>query len=124
MFSVGSVIYVYNDKIVPQKNKYMVCVAVDDDLFLCINSENRRIYECVPITKKGNPYLSYDSYIACNSVFRFEKGALKQAREVGRLGYGDLVTLRDHIRDAVRTLASAEKQRIVDALNRELEDMC
>ena len=124
MFSVGAVVYIYNDQIVPQKNKYMVCVAIDDDLFLCINSEDRRIYECVPIKKQGNSYLEYDSFIACNRAFRFDTGELKGAHEVGRLGYGDLVTLRDHIRDAVRTLASAEKQRIVDALNRELEDMC
>lgn len=123
MFSVGSVVYIYNDEISPAKHKYMVCVVLND-LFLCINTENRRIYECVPIQQKNNTYLKHDSFIACNRAFRFADGELKNAREVGRLGYGDLVTLRDHIQYKVRTLTEHEKQDIIKALNQEIEDMC
>ena len=44
MFEVGSVIYVYNDKIKPGNHKFMVCVVVENGFYLCINTENRKYF--------------------------------------------------------------------------------
>lgn len=119
MLDVGDVIYLYNDKINPPKNKYMVCVSLGN-CFLCINTENRKMYECLKIEKKGNPYLKYDSYIACNALFKFEPWEVKQ--RVGSLGYNDLNALHNHIKDNVRTLSRTDKENILASLSKALED--
>ena len=121
MFDIGTVIYLYTDKIFPPKNKYMVCVSLGK-CFLCINTENRKMYECLKIEKKHNPYLKYDSYIACNTLFKFEPWEIKSSQRVGSLGYKDLKALYDHIKNHVRTLSRVDKDRILASLSEVLDD--
>lgn len=120
MLEVGDVVYLYNDKITPSKNKYMVCVSLGN-CFLCINTENRRMYECLKIEKRNNPYLEYDSYISCNALFKFEPWEVK--KRVGSLGYNDLKALYNHIKVNVRMLSRADKENILTSLSRTLEDL-
>lgn len=114
---VGEIIYIYNGQIAPAKNKYTVCVHIKPHLFLCINSVSRVHYECMPILKKKNSFLDHDSYIACNRVFTFEEIDLKNSQRVGSLGYEDLLNLRKHIRNNVKTLSKADKEKIIISLD-------
>ncbi len=122
VLDVGSVLYILNGQIEPQNYKYMVCVLVRDNLFFCINTENRKMYECLAITKKNNPFLEYDSYLSCNRTFQFDSQQLKSAQLVGHLGYDDLVSLYNHIKDSVKTLPKKEKEQILLSIQGALED--
>ncbi len=119
---IGNVLYLFNKQIIPSNYKYSVCVVVDDNLFFCINSLNRKLYECMPLAKKKNNYLEHDSFVSCNRVFHFEPNEIKNAKVVGNLDYEDLLSLRNHIRDNVKTLSKKEKDRIVESLTTELEN--
>lgn len=121
MFDVGSVVYLYNDKIIPPKNKYMVCVSLGN-CFLCINTENRKMYECLKLEQKNNPYLQHDSFIACNTLFKFDPWEIKSSKRVGSLGYKDLKALYEHIQNHVRTLSRVDKDKILTSLSTVLED--
>lgn len=120
---VGTVVYIYNDKITPSKNKYMACVVVDNSLFLNINSKNRTMYECLPISQKNNTYLRYDSFIACDKAFKLEDGDLKNAQIVGQLNYKDLSSLYSHLNTNVKKMRKDVKREILISLNDALDDM-
>lgn len=119
---IGLVIKIFNSQISPPKHKYMVCVAVTESLFFCINTQNRKIYECVKIEKKHNNFLEYDSFISCNQAFHFDIQQLKSAVPVGHLAYNDLRLLYNHVKTNVKTLPPQKKQKILEALQVALAD--
>ncbi len=119
---VGAVYYIYNEQITPANNKYMVCVVVSNNLFLCLNTLNRKMYECIPIYQKTNRFLKYDSFLSCNRTFHFSDNQLKQAKFVGHLSYENIVALKTHIENNVKTLSPIEKARIIESLSEVLKD--
>lgn len=70
--------------------------------------------------KKQNRFLDHDSYISCNRIFEFDDYALKNSKCVGHLGYQDLLALRNHIKNNVKTLPKADKELILAALDEEI----
>lgn len=85
MFEVGDVLYVYNTAVTPPEHKYSVFVCLNPNLFLLINTKNRKIYNCIPVKQEHNPYLKYDSFISCNRTFQYTLDQLKETNKVGRL---------------------------------------
>lgn len=83
----GSVLKILNKDISPAKYKYSVCVlsSCERPLFFLINTENRKMYDCIPILKSAHGFLSHDSYISCNRVFEYNKEAIEAASNMGRL---------------------------------------
>lgn len=119
---VGSVYYIYNKQIHPPKSKYSICVVVDDNLFFCINSKDREMYECIHINQENNRFLKHDSYISCSQAFHFEDCELKDVQLCGSLAYCDLKSLKEHIEKNVRRLPKEQRKRILKALSEKLED--
>jgi hypothetical protein len=119
---IGDVLYVYNKDIIPAGSKFSICVNLGPNLFLLINTENRTIYECLPILKKNNDFLAYDSNIGCHRAFIYSSEELKNAKHVGRLSYKDLENLYKHIRDKVRTLPKVDKEKILKSIDDELNE--
>lgn len=117
MLEVGDVFYVYNTKVVPPEHKYSVLVCVSQKLFLLINTKNRKIYQCLPVSQSANTYLKYDSYISCNRTFRYTLDQLDEKNKVGRLDLQTLKRLYAHIQQNVNTLPPAEKNEILTELN-------
>lgn len=65
---VGDICNFFVEGIIPPKNKFALCVHVGDGLFLLINSENRKMYNCVPIPK-GKKFPKYDSFVGTSKVY-------------------------------------------------------
>lgn len=97
MFEVGDVLYVYNTAVTPPEHKYSVFVCLNPNLFLLINTKNRKIYNCIPVKQEHNPYLKYDSFISCNRTFQYTLDQLKETNKVGRLDFDTLKRLYLHI---------------------------
>ena len=122
MFEVGDVLYVYNTAVTPPEHKYSVFVCLNPNLFLLINTKNRKIYNCIPVKQEHNPYLKYDSFISCNRTFQYTLDQLKETNKVGCLDFDTLKRLYLHIKDNVNTLPPIEKNIILKQLNDFIED--
>jgi hypothetical protein len=121
---VGDVLYLHNKDIYPEGKKYSICIHVVDGLFLLLNTENRKMYECIPLkkTKDANLFLDHDSHIGCNQVFRYSPEELRKAKSVGTLAYKDLERLYNHILNDVKNMPKIYKDKILPALDNRLDD--
>lgn len=81
MLEIGDVLYVYNTSVIPAEHKYSVFICVSKKLFFLINTKNRSIYKCLPVSHKSNPYLKYDSYISCNRTFHYNLEQLNEKKQ-------------------------------------------
>lgn len=119
---VGAVFYLYNSDIIPNNFKYSICVHIKPHYFFVINTENRKMYDCVPILKKDNAFLQYDSYIGCANYFVYKSEDIKDKKIVGYLGYEDLNRLYLHLKNNVKSLPASIKKEILQSLNDELDE--
>jgi len=86
MIKPGDVFWVYHRDIYPQKHKMDVCVCAKRGWFFLINSEYRKMYDCVPILKVQHRFLKHDSFVSCSRVFAPEKSEL--GKKIGTLARG------------------------------------
>lgn len=121
---IGDVLYVLNKDIYPEGEKYSICVHITDSLFLLVNSDNRIMYECMPLkkTKDKNLFLQYDSYVGCNQVFTYSPEELRKSKHVGALNFKDLEGLHDHIRDNVKNMPTNYKNKILASLKETIDN--
>lgn len=121
--NVGDVLYLHNSAIIPAKNKYSACVHIRPHYFLLINTENRKMYECLPISQKDNKYLKHDSFIGCTNYYIYNDEDLKGKVPVGRLGYKDLNALYLHFKNNVKGMPTKVRKEIIQSLGDALDDM-
>ena len=70
-FLLPNTYWFLNTEIVPQKSKCHVCITNDEQFFL-INTENRAIYDCIPIYANEYPFLKgQNRFISCSRLFRY-----------------------------------------------------
>jgi hypothetical protein len=82
---VGKIYKVKDLPIFPKKDKFGLCVSVTEKYFLVINSEDRAIYDCIPIPTKGDGSFPYkDSHIGCKNIFTVEPDQIV-SKAVGEL---------------------------------------
>jgi len=120
--NVGDVLYLRNSEITPAKNKYSACVHIKPHYFLLINTKNREMYECLPISQKDNKFLEYDSFISCANYYIYNDDDIRGEKPVGHLGYKDLNALYFHIKHNVKGLTSKIKNEILQSLKDALDD--
>lgn len=121
--SVGDVLYLYNTQIKPEHSKYSACVHIKPNYFLLINTENRKMYECLPILRSDNKYLQHDSYIGCSNYYVYDDDKIKDEQIVGHLGYKDLNALYFHLKNNVKKMPKKIKDEILLSLNNALDDL-
>ena len=80
------------------------------------------MYECMPILKKNNAFLTDDSFIGCSNYFQYNANEIKDKEIVGRLGYEDLKSLYLHLKKNVKQLPAEVKNKILESLNDVLDD--
>lgn len=114
MIQLGDVYLVLNDEITPAKQKLSVCVCVAPELFFLINSENRKIYDCVLASKKDNACLKYDSYVSCSRTFAYPSKRLN--KKLGRLSPSTLAAIREKVKSS-----EILEQKVIDAIIRGFE---
>lgn len=83
----GDVVLAYCRFIDPPKNKYVACVCIENNLFLFINSQPRRLTTeaLVPVRPNELPFLKHDSYINTANLFHIGKKDLETAKPLGEL---------------------------------------
>ena len=70
-FYIPHTYWFLNTHIKPPKDKCHVCVTESDEFFL-VNTDNRTIYECVPILAANYPFLNgQDRYVSCSRLFKY-----------------------------------------------------
>ena len=70
-FFIPHTYWFLNTQITPQKDKCHVCITENEEFFL-INTDNRKMYECVPILAVNYPFLNgEDRYVSCSRLFRY-----------------------------------------------------
>jgi hypothetical protein len=70
-FRLPDTYWFFNTGITPQKRKCHVCIT-DDGQFFLINTENRAMYDCVPIFAKHYPFLQgTDRFVSCSRLFKY-----------------------------------------------------
>lgn len=117
-YRVGDIVHVSGLPIVPQKGKYCVLITVGPNQFLLINTENRKMYDCIPLEKKGREFPVYDSFIGCKNVYT----ALDEQvdRKVGELDNSEVQAVFSKI-ETSKFIPKIQKGPILAALKAELE---
>jgi len=82
----GDIIHTFVQEINPPKNKYLLCVHPDKQLFLPINTENRLIYRCISIKSLDYSFLrERDRFISTSNFIVLSKESLKKCKILDRL---------------------------------------
>ena len=69
-FCIPHTYWFFNTQVTPQKEKCHVCVT--DNGFFLINTDNRKMYECIPILAVNYPFLNgQDRYVSCSRLFLY-----------------------------------------------------
>jgi hypothetical protein len=116
-YSVGDIVHVSGLPINPKKGKYCVLVCLAPNRFFLVNTENRLIYDCIPLNKKGRPFPVYDSFIGCKNIFEAED---KQINSVcGKLDDDELRYLLQKITES-KFIPQVQKSPLISAIQSEL----
>ncbi len=62
MTNIGGVYLVLNNAISPPKKKLSVCVCSKENWFFLINSQNRKIYDCLVIVSDDAPVMALPDF--------------------------------------------------------------
>lgn len=101
-------------------DKYAIAVSVSSSGFFLINSENRAMYDCIPLLKKGRAFPVKNSHIACAEMIIINPE--KIVSEVGVIDREDAESIINHV-SISRRLPGNEKKQIIQELSDFLEDM-
>lgn len=113
----GSVIFYYQNEIYPPKYKYAVVISPIKKWCCLINTENREHYYCLPILKKDNTFLKYDSFISCSNFFGYDPSKIKRIE--GIVSEADRIALQKHLSES-KTISKVNKEIILNELNKRL----
>ncbi|MCK5816533.1 MAG: hypothetical protein KAH15_00880 [Candidatus Marinimicrobia bacterium] len=113
---VGDVYLSHDIKINPQKPKMCICVHPAGLWFFLVNSENRKMYDCIPILKKNNSFLDYDSFISTNLPFELKNIEFQQSKYLGRISEHDIATILNKVNKS-RFLTPLQKKDIIDSIS-------
>lgn len=114
---VGDV-YLSNDiEITPPKPKMCICIHPAGLWFFLINTENRDMYDCIPILKKNNVFLDHDSFISTNPPFTLKQDELEKAKYLGRISETDIANILNKVNRS-RFLTPLQKRKIIDSISR------
>lgn len=113
---VGDVYLSHDIKIDPQKPKICLCVHPAGLWFFLINSENRKMYDCIPILKENNPFLNYDGYISTNFPFELKDNEFQRSKYLGRISENDIAAILNKVNRS-RFLTPLQKKDIIDSIS-------
>jgi len=113
---VGDV-YLSNDiKIIPPKPKLCICVHPAGLWFFLINTENRNMYDCIPIFKENNPFLHYDGFISTHLPFTLKQDEWEKAKCLGRVSEIDIGNILNKVNKS-KFLTPNQKRSIIDSIS-------
>ncbi|MEA1878413.1 MAG: hypothetical protein U9N86_16345 [Bacteroidota bacterium] len=113
---VGDV-YLSNDiKVTPSKPKICICVHPAGLWFFLINTENRKMYDCIPILKKNNSFLNYDGYISTNFPFKLDHHEFQRAKFLGKISETDIANILNKVNKS-KFLTPIQKTKIIDSIS-------
>ena len=98
MLKLGDITYGQIPDIYPPKKKYCVCVCAKHKYFFLINTENREMYDCIPIPK-GKTFPEYDGFISCSRVF-----SIKSRKVVDRVSDDTLKSILEKVKISKKLL--------------------
>ena len=115
---IGTIINIFDESIYPAKNIYCACVCVSKNFFLKLNSENRAMYDCIPISKKQRQFYGF---ISCSNVFEYSEEELKKSTIKGNLHFEDIKRIKEKV-ETSKTIVKMKKEQILCELEYCLEE--
>lgn len=113
---VGDV-YLSNDiKINPQKSKICICVHPTGLWFFLINSENRKMYDCIPILTENNSFLNYDGYISTNFPFKLNHHEFQRSKFIGRISEIDIAAILNKVNNS-KLISPIHRKEIINSIS-------
>lgn len=82
----------YFDKVKPEHGKYAVCVCAAKNYFFLINTENRTIYDCIPIKAVQHPKLGQDRYVSCKIITTAGNAEIEPKYQISDIFLKELIT--------------------------------
>lgn len=114
---VGDVYLSAYIKVNPPKPKICICVHPAGLWFFLVNTEKRKMYDCIPVFKENNPFLDNDSFISTNSPFILKQDELEKAKFLGRISATDIGNILNKVNKS-RFLTPGQKRSIIDSMSR------
>ena len=118
-FRVGDILHVTGLPIYPAKGKFCVLIQIAPNRFFLINTENRKEYDCIPLSKKGRNFPKHDSFIGCKNIFHAEDSQVDS--KVGKINNEELSALATKVRDS-KFIAKIQKDPILKAIEMEFKN--
>lgn len=113
MVRVGSIIVIDNPTNSKTETKTGIVVAVGSIFVVLVNTENRQMYECVPIFVRDHAFLGQDRFVGCRAQFEIAPGNVKKIR--GHATKADLERILAQINKS-RTISAVRKQWLNESL--------
>jgi hypothetical protein len=114
--AVGDVYRIQVTEVYPPKTKRCICIHPTGLWFFLINSENRDIYDCIPILKEKNNFLDYDSYISTNCTFEFDNELILKSNYLGRISENDIGAILNRVNNS-KFLSQNQKTEIINSIS-------
>ena len=112
----GGIYLIYNDDVNQPKAKFSVCVCVHERWFFLINSEDRKIYDCIPIYKADYGFLKHDSFISCSRKFIYSLDRLRASKFQGLISQKSATEIISKVKSS-KTLERGAIKQIIESLD-------
>ncbi len=98
--------------------KYVVVVSDFKQWVFCINTENRILYDTIPISKNNHSFLkNAEHYISCNRYFEFPKENI--IKKHGSLDKNELIQLLNKVQSS-KTIPYKQKTLIISNIQEQI----
>ena len=114
LLTPGDVVRVWDRQVRPPKQKRLICIAPDRQLFLRINSDPKFAPNHLLLAAESD-FLDHDSYVELRQLIRPYAYEIQQAEKLGRLTRRQAVALVAAVNEA-RTLQQDHKDLVAARL--------
>jgi hypothetical protein len=117
MHKIGDILKLTKLTLEHRPTKWGVCVSVSDTLVLFINSNDRSIYECVPLNSvPGRKFPYYNSFIGCHAAYEIFPHHISSID--GRISKDEAQLICEKV-SASRRMTKSVKEKITSSLSKE-----
>lgn len=110
---------IYIADIYPPKEKRCICVNLSPDLFLLVNTLNRKNYDCIPILQRDHSFLGMDRWIECADAF--DLSSVNISDRISFLTFDEIVLIHKKIKEN-KKMKKSVKTKILNSLDELLDD--
>ena len=113
MARTGDIIKLFDTLTTPPKKKWFLCIYVNENWLLRINTNPRIQGNNLKITKAENPFLHHDSHIDFTAVLGKSPVDIQNAENKGHVSQKTLEEIAKYLQDINETIPDYQKDKIM-----------